>query len=736
MPESSQLTIRGEIEAISYHNSENGWSVLKLRPESSHHFVTVTGHFSHLRVGEHLELTGQWTEHKRHGRQFKAELAQFVRPKHTLGILRYLSSGLVKGIGEKTAQKIVERFQERTFEILDHFPERLTEVESIGAKKSKAIQKVWSENKRHRDVELLLNTYGLGPSMIAKILRRYGDQTQSILQQQPYRLATDIAGVGFVTADRIAQRMGIEADSLERIKAATVYVLRQAEDHGHCFLTSEQLLKKLSQTLSLDETSLGHKLLEVIQLLNREGLLASEPISQSNGQQTTAHYRFEILTAEDILAQKVAELLSLDKSIDEQRVNRWLQKYSELAQAPLSEQQADAARMAVSHRVFILTGGPGVGKTTTANAIIRLLRAMGESVALAAPTGRAAQRLSEVSGDQAKTVHRLLEWNPQTQSFNRDETNPLTAEAIIIDEASMLDVWLGVALFRAISPRSQIILIGDIDQLPSVGPGNILRDLMASNAVPYIKLDQIFRQAANSSIIQSAHQINRGETPELSDQPTSDCLFIELDSVEHITSKIEALVSRELPEAYDLDPVRDIQILTPMNRGELGTKQLNQKLQSILNHAPKEQVLKTDKDIFRPGDKVIQNSNNYDLNVFNGDIGVVELAGVNDGKLIVSFGDRTVTYSREDSSDLRLAYAITIHKSQGSEFPVVVIPIAMQQFVMLQRNLVYTALTRAKKLAIFIGQRRALQQAIQNQRSLQRQTNLIERLTTYYDSNH
>ncbi len=736
MPKDSEHTIYGEIEAISYHNTENGWSVLKLRPESEHQAITVTGHFSNLRIGEHLELQGAWTEHRRHGRQFKVATSKFVRPKNTLGILRYLSSGLVKGIGEKTAKKIVEHFQERTFEILDHFPDRLTEVESIGTKKSKAIQKVWSENKRHRETELFLSSHGLGPSLIAKIIRRYGDHTLAILQEQPYRLATEITGVGFLTADKIAQKLGVAPDSIERSKAAIVYLLRQAEDQGHCYLSSEQLLKRLIQTLSLTEEVLSDRLLEAIHQLNRDGLLASEPLRDPFGRTTTAHYRLEILTAEDILAQKVAELLSLDKEVETGRINRWLQKYSEISQAPLSQQQADATRKAVSHRVFILTGGPGVGKTTTANAIIRLLRAMGESVALAAPTGRAAQRLSEVSGDQAKTVHRLLEWNPQTQSFNRDETNPLTAEAIIIDEASMLDVWLAVALFRATSRRSQIILIGDVDQLPSVGPGNVLRDLMASQQVPFVKLDEIFRQAANSRIIQSAHQINRGELPELPSAPPSDCLFIDIDDPELITEKIESLVSEELPRTMGVDPIKDIQVLTPMNRGDLGTKHLNQRLQAILNKASKEQKLKSDRETFHPGDKVIQSSNNYDLNVFNGDIGVVELAGVADGKLIVSFADRVVTYKREEAADLRLAYAITIHKSQGSEFPIVLIPIAMQQYVMLQRNLVYTALTRAKTLAIFIGQRRALQQAIQNQRSLDRQTNLIERLTAYYDANN
>jgi len=724
-----QSKITGEVDSISYHNPDNGWAVIRIKAEPENRLVTLTGHFSSIRVGEFLEALGSWTDHKRHGRQFKIEQASFIRPSSTLGILRYLSSGMVKGIGEKTAKKIVDHFQEQTFAILDQQPERLREIPSIGHKKSDAIAKVWSEAKAFRDIEIFLSGHGLSPLLIAKIIRQYSSKTIDILQKNPYVLATDISGIGFLRADRIAQKLGIPTDSPQRIQAAIIFLLQQAEEQGHCYLNSQQIHGKLGSVLGLDLNVLTQKLIETIRDLNQKGSIVSETIELEDGTESSAHYRMELRTAEQTLAERVKHLLSLPLTVDEERIDRWLQLYSERAQAPLSEAQLAAVKQAASQRVFVLTGGPGVGKTTTANAIIRLLAAMNRDVALAAPTGRAAQRLSEVAGIQAKTVHRLLEFNPQGHGFLRDEINPLTVQAVVIDEASMLDLRLATALFRAIPDQAQIILIGDVDQLPSVGAGNVLRDLISSELVPFVKLTEIFRQAAHSHIVQIAHAINHGELPEFSQDPKADCHFYELDSTADIRQYIQDLVCHTLPAITNFDPIRDIQVLTPMNLRELGTVTLNEVLQEKLNPPLHEQkMLKPESHGFRPGDKVIQNANNYDLNVFNGDIGLIQHTGVEGGKLIVAFGDRQVSYSKEDAYDLRLAYAITIHKSQGSEFPVVIIPISMQHYVMLQRNLIYTALTRARKLAIFVGNRSALQHAIKQQKSLSRQTRLVERM--------
>jgi exodeoxyribonuclease V alpha subunit len=489
----------------------------------------------------------------------------------------------------------------------------------------------------------------------------------------------------------------------------------------------------LQESLGLTENQIIGKLADCLTHLNEIGALISEKIEITDARGdplvTSAHYRSELYIAETNVAHQVSTLLKEPMLVEHERIAAWLDKYAELTGASLSEEQVEAVRKAASNRVFILTGGPGVGKTTTANAIIRLLKAMGKSVALGAPTGRAAQRLTEVAATPARTIHRLLEWLPRLHSFAKNESNPLTAQAVIIDEASMLDIRLADALIQAIPHTAQLILIGDVDQLPSVGPGNVLRDLIDSGVVPFTRLNRIFRQAVHSSIVQAAHTINSGEDPQFGNEDRSDCQFIEVETGDDIKQVLKDLVVRRLPQEFNFDPLTDVQVLTPMNRGELGTQTLNDELQALLN--PQRSSLheyKRGNLLLRPGDKVIQSANNYDLGVFNGDIGFVQQTKVDGGCLIISFGDRIVTYEDEQAFDLRLAYAITIHKSQGSEFPAVIIPCSMQHYVMLQRNLIYTALTRARKLAIFIGSKRALQQAIRNQSSLKRQTDLIEKL--------
>lgn len=721
--------ITGEVDAITYRNEENGWSVVKFRLESGY-LTTVTGQFASLRLGEYFQLKGNWSDHKVHGRQFKATLASPYVPESGDAMVKYLSSGLVKGLGKKTAEKIVAHFKEKTLEILDNSPEKLVDVPSIGKAKAKTIIKGWQKTQQFREAELFLLSLDLSVSLAAKIIRIYKAGTLKIVKEQPYRLSTEVSGVGFLTADKIAQNAGIAADSLDRIAAATVHLIKQAEDQGHCFLYTSQLLDRLTELLNIPESAIDSGLIEVLTNLNREGKIVSEAIDD-----TSIHYTFDLLLAEDAMSQKVAELLKEELVVDLPRIESWLERYAAASKQQLSEKQLQAVKTAVSHRIYILTGGPGVGKTTTANAIILLLKAMNRSVALAAPTGRAAQRLSEVAGETAKTVHRLLEWNPQENGFGRTEENPIDAQAIVVDESSMLDIRLANALIQAVSTGSQIIFIGDVDQLPSVGPGNVLRDLIASNSVPFTKLDEVFRQAATSQIVSIAHDINTGQKPVFSDQADCDCRFIEVEGPNETKNIIKTLVSEILPEKSGYDPIIDVQILTPMNRGDLGTKQLNYELQELLNPNEDKALESTiDKVTFRTGDKVIQMANNYELNVFNGDIGYVLNAGVKGGKVIVDFSGKRIEYSKEDAYDLKLAYAITIHKSQGSEFPVVIIPVAMQHYIMLQRNLVYTALTRAKKFAVFVGTRKALDHAIRNQQSLDRQTNLIARIHNCLES--
>lgn len=731
--QSGESQIRAEIDRISFRNEENGWTVLRARNCDDNATISATGHFPAIRVGEMYQLIGTWSNHATYGPQFKIERSLPVRP-NTIGTMeRYLASGIIKGIGEKTAAKIVSHFGQDTFAILDENPACLSQVKGISRKKAQAIILSWQEQKSVADVMMFLNTHGISPLFAQRIYKLYGNEAIELVSADPYRLAVDVHGIGFLSADRIAQSMGIAKDSPERIRAAISWQLQQGEERGHCFLTAPQLKSGLAETLGLPVGEFEARLDKCIKELNKSGAVISESIGDQDPNSPThdiGHYRAELLISEVNVAAGIARLLKEPLEVDHIRVDRWLQRYSEATGTPLSDAQVAAVRHAANSRVFVLTGGPGVGKTTTANAIIRLLKAMGKTVALAAPTGRAAQRLSEVAAEKAKTIHRLLEWNPAVGGFVRTQHNPMEADVVIIDEASMLDIKLADALVSAVPSKAQLIFIGDVDQLPSVGPGNVLRDLIDSGLVPCTRLDQIFRQAASSLIIRTAHAINQGLSPEFSLEDHSDCRFIEVETTDDIRHTIHELVARDVPGKFGFDSTRDIQILTPMNRGELGTLQTNIDLQNLLNPARKGRPeFKSGGTVFRTGDKVIQIVNNYDLGVFNGDVGFVTNVNVEGGTMPVVFGDgRTVSYTNETANELRLAYAITIHKSQGSEFPVVIIPVSMQHYIMLQRNLIYTALTRSRKLAIFVGSKKALAQAIRTQTSTKRQTMLIERM--------
>ena len=730
-------TLRGEVERVTYSNAENGYSVLRIRDTATNVTVTATGVFVDIKAGELFQFTGTWSSHAQYGRQFKIDRALPVRPTSKPAMIRYLSSGLIKGIGEKTAGRIVAHFGEKTFKILDENPACLIQVKSIARKKAQVIIEAWQSQRAGADIMMFLNQHGITPNFARKIFKLYGAGTIEVVTTDPYRLAEDLHGIGFLKADAIALNVGITKDSPQRVRAAILYQLQQAEDKGHCYLTSPQLTAGLSATLDLPEAQLSTRLDGELRALQNSGAVITEKVHTQMGESGEGHYRGELRAAEADVAEGIARLLSQPVDVDNERVANWIDRYVSASGTTLSDGQLQSLKFAVQSGVFVLTGGPGVGKTTTANVIIRLFKAMGKKVALGAPTGRAAQRLSEVAAEKAKTIHRLLEWAPAVGGFTRTDENPLDAQVTIIDEASMIDIRLMANLIKALPNKSQLILIGDVDQLPSVGPGNVLRDLIESRQIPFIKLDQIFRQAHQSHIIRTAHTINKGQEPEFSKNPdeSSDCQFIEVETSEDVMETIKKLVASDIPEKLGLDPVRDIQILTPMNRGDLGTQTFNEELQRLLNPDRGQGESGTgsrsekSRRMFRQSDKVIQLVNNYDLGVFNGDIGFVREAGVEGGKVLVAFPDgRLVTYGAEEIGDLRLAYAITIHKSQGSEFPAVVIPVSMQHYIMLQRNLIYTALTRARKFAIFVGSKKALGYSVRNQVSAKRQTQLIERI--------
>lgn len=674
-------------------------------------------------------IFGKWTVHNNFGRQFLINRAVSIRPTHKDALVRYLSSGMFKGIGPKIAEKIVKHFGEDTLDILDEKPQKLKTVPKLAKKTANKLIQAWGEKSINSEAMQFLSHHGITLNASQKIIAAYGKDTVSVISQNPYRLIKHIKGFGFLRADQIARAMGIADDSPQRIEHGIIYLLRNAEDQGHCFQTSTQLFQSLANQLSIQN---AEKILDALNALQDQTLVISKELEELG----TSYFLADLLEAEENCSDLLYRILQspfrkVDPSSEDftKRVEDWLEKFSERSSRKLSDEQREAVLGSVSSKVFILTGGPGVGKTTTANAIIHLLRAMGKKVVLAAPTGRAAQRMTEISSIQAKTIHRLLEWSSESGGFLRCEENKLEADVIIIDESSMLDIRLAEQLLQAVPESSQLILIGDKDQLPPVGPGNFFRDLIESQQIPLKQLDRIFRQAKASQIISVAHDINRGKVSEFSKDPESDCHFLEADLDEEVLEHIQKLLLKDIPEA-GYNAMREVQILSPMNRGALGCTNLNSLIQSLLNPAREGEKQNMN---FRVGDKVIQTVNNYELTVYNGDIGFVEK--ISDKKeVLVRFGERYVKYESEQSSDLKLAYAITIHKSQGSEFPVVVIPMSMGHYVMLQRNLIYTGLTRAKKLAIFLGSPKAFALAARNKNSQARQTRLKALLQSLFGS--
>lgn len=702
--------LRCVVERITYQNPENGYSVMRVKVKGYDELVTLVGNLLEVPAGSVLLCEGDWKVDKRYGSQFVAQTWEEVMPATLYGIEKYLGSGLVKGIGPKFAQLIVSRFGLDTIEIIETDIKRLYEVPGIGQKRVEKIAESWEKQKDIKNVMLFLQGYGVSTAYAAKIYRQYGKESIDTVKTNPYKLADDIWGIGFKTADTIASKMGYEKNDLRRLKSGVTYTLSHMAEEGNVYAEEEQLVKSAIELLDADEAPVRQAISEMLQ---SEDLIAD----------AEAIYMPPFYYAEVGTANRLNKLLdcvegSLFNIIPDISV------ISKQTGIEYDEVQAEAIREAVSSKVMVLTGGPGTGKTTTTQGIIAALKAMGLRILLAAPTGRAAKRMSEATGMEAKTIHRLLEYNPK-DGYKRNDDNPLEGDALIVDECSMIDLLLMNNLMKAIPAGMRLVLVGDIDQLPSVGAGNVLRDIIDSNRIPVIRLTRIFRQAQESRIVMSAHAINKGVFPDTSNGKNTDFFFIQQEDPEQAVDTIVKLVKERLPNAYKR-PTSDIQVLTPMQRGVVGAANLNMALQTVLN--PGQVSLNRSGYSFRQGDRVMQLRNNYDKEVFNGDLGYIERVDMEDRTLFVCFDGRTVEYDVSELDELTLAYATTIHKSQGSEYPIVVMPVLMTHYVMLQRNLIYTGITRAKKICVLVGTKKALSFAIRNLSVLKRNTKLKERL--------
>jgi exodeoxyribonuclease V alpha subunit len=717
-------TIHGLLEKISYHNEENDFVVAKLREKEKKELTTIVGNLSGINPGESLKLTGKWVQNKRFGEQFQVETFEVTVPATLLGIQKYLDSGLIKGIGSIMSERIVEKFGLHTLEVIEKKPERLSEVEGIGPKRISMIIKAWVEHKEIKEIMIFLQGHGVSAAYSAKIYKQYGDQSIETVRENPYRLAHDIYGVGFITADKIAQNLGIDRNSLIRAKAGLIYVLNQLTEEGHVYYPESQLIHKAKEILSVDE--------EIVMLavreLSKEKELFLEDLDPDGN--LKAVYLAPFHVAETGVAQMLMNLKespSNIRPIHPEKAIEWVQQKLNIE---LARRQEEAILLAATSKVLIITGGPGTGKTTLITAVLRIFQQLKLRILLAAPTGRAAKRMNEATGWEAKTIHRLLEYSPRKGGFKKDQDDPLEADVVIIDETSMVDTLLMYHLLKAIPSHAHLILVGDVDQLPSVGPGNVLKDIIRSGSFTVVRLSEIFRQAQESMIVVNAHKVNQGQLPVLKeiDKPDkTDFQFIQEEDPEKILQNILDLCSEGIPGQFKFHPLREIQVLAPMHKGIIGVANLNIELQKRLN--PGQPGITHGAWNFRIGDKVMQIVNNYDKDVFNGDIGLISKIDSEEREVVIDFDGRLVTYDYSDLDEVVLAYAVSVHKSQGSEYPVVILPVVTQHYMLLQRNLIYTAITRAKKLVIMIGTKKALAIAIRNNKPQRRYTLLSERLT-------
>ena len=702
-PPSSLEVLAGAVERVTFHGEDSGFCVLRVKARGHRELVTVVGHAAAVAAGEWITASGEWVNDRTYGPQFRSRFLKATAPTSTEGIEKYLGSGMIRGIGPVYAKKLVRAFGERVFDVIESEPARLREVAGIGPVRAERITAAWAEQKAVREIMMFLHGHGVGTARAVRIFRTYGADAVQVMSENPYRLARDIRGIGFRTADAIAMRLGIGKSAMIRLRAGVAHALTEAMDDGHCGLPAEELLPAAAELLEAPE--------DLVRTAIDEELAAGNVVADRVGD-TPCVFLAGLHRAEHGIAERLRRIAAGPlpwPRIDADKALPWIERRTGLELAP---SQVGAIRLALASKVLVVTGGPGVGKTTIVNAILRILAAKGARLLLCAPTGRAARRMTETSGLEARTIHRLLEVDPSSGGFRRDAEHPVDCDLLVVDEASMVDVPLMHALVKAVPDRAALLIVGDIDQLPSVGPGQVLADIIASGAVPVVRLTEVFRQAAQSRIIVNAHRINAGDVPEL-DPPDgiSDFYFVPADDPESAVPRVLELVRTRIPRRFGLDPVRDIQVLCPMNRGGVGARSLNIELQAVLNPAGERRVERFGWTFAR-GDKVMQVENDYDKEVYNGDIGRIDDVDPDLGEVTASFDGRAVGYGFGELDALVPAYATTIHKSQGSEYPAVVIPLMTQHYVMLRRNLLYTGVTRGKRLVVLVGQRKAIAIAV------------------------
>ena len=717
---SSQDVLAGVVERVTFHNADSGFCVLRLKARGHCDLVTVVGHAATISAGEWATATGEWVNDRTHGQQFKARFVRTSAPTSIDGIEKYLGSGMIRGIGPVYAKKMVRAFGEAVFDVIEAEPDRLREVTGIGPLRAKRITDAWAEQKIVREIMVFLHSHGVGTARAVRIFKTYGADAVQVMTENPYRLARDIRGIGFKSADVIAMRLGIDRSAMIRVRAGISYALSEAMQEGHCGLPTEELIPLAVELLEVPK--------ELVQTALDLELIEGTVIADAVGD-VPCIFLGGLHRAEKVIAERVRCLSRAAMPwayIDPEKALPWIEQKTGLS---LAQSQIAAVQLALLSKLLVITGGPGVGKTTVVNAILRILAAKGVNLLLCAPTGRAAKRMTEATGFEAKTIHRLLEFDPRAGGFKRNEASPLDCDLLVLDETSMVDVLLMQALLKAVPDSAALLIVGDIDQLPSIGPGQVLADIIACGAVPIVRLTEVFRQAAQSRIITSAHRINQGLMPDLS-RPTadSDFYFVQADDPETAVPRLVELVKNRIPQRFGLDPIRDIQVLCPMNRGSIGARSLNIELQAALNPAGERQVERFGWT-FAPADKVMQIENDYDKEVYNGDIGYITDVDLDAGELTIGFDGRAVTYAFGELDTLVPAYAATIHKSQGSEYPAVVIPVMTQHYAMLQRNLLYTGITRGKRLVVLVGQRKAVAIAVRNVSGRRRWSKLQEWLS-------
>jgi exodeoxyribonuclease V alpha subunit len=718
--------LQGQIERITYTNEENGFTIAKLKVYGQRELVTIVGNLMSPMPGEILKMKGEWANHPKYGEQFKIINYKTTVPATVYGIQKYLGSGLIKGIGPVMAKRIVKKFGKETLDIIEKDYEKLTEVEGIGEKRIAMIKNAWDEQKEIREVMIFLQTHGVSSGYATKIFKQYGDRSIGVVKENPYRLATDIFGIGFVTADRIAEKLGFDKNSELRAEAGILYVLHQLADEGHVFYPYEPLISKCQEILDVNRDII----VSAIGTITKDNRIVLEDLNEDIDEfkeNYKAVYLAKYHVCETSIAVRVKALINIPKTIrkiDSDKAIDWVQKQLDIS---LAEKQEEAIKCAIDNKVMVITGGPGTGKTTIINAVLKVFSKLPINIMLAAPTGRAAKRMNETTGHEAKTIHRMLEYSFRKGGFQKDDEDPLDCDLLIIDEASMIDTILMHYLLKAILKEATFILVGDVNQLPSVGAGNVLKDIISSGAVPVVELNEIFRQAKESQIIVNAHKINNGIIPSLdSNQQDTDFYFIQKEDPEDVLRIILELAKDRVPNKFGFDAFDDIQILTPLHKGVVGAGNLNVELQKTLN--PGEGGVIRGNRNFRVNDKVMQIKNNYDKDIFNGDIGIISRINQEEQVVIITFDGRPVEYDYADLDEIVLAYAVSVHKSQGSEYPAVIIPMVTQHYILLQRNLIYTAVTRGRKLVVMVGTKKALAIGVKNNKTEKRYTYLGQRL--------